>query len=125
MLIEVILYSLLFRIIWYALGEPTKDFNEKSILSFWIVILANRRLKKMGESPEFQLQKGTKGFEHLQQKEIEKVTVNNALNLFTYENMLGVCGICTGCWFYLPIIFLYGFKYMPTIFINFITIKYI
>ena len=85
----------------FALGNPSGQPQTGAILFNWTLFLAKRRLKK--EDAEF-----------LRINESFKAElVAGARRYFTFENMLGMCSICTNFWvatiFYLVSLGLYSY----------------
>lgn len=85
-----------FRILYYAIGEPSNIYNPKAIFANYTYFLAYKRVTKY-ESVDYKLD-GDIIWIKKQMLDVKRMVVSNAMDLFTYEYMLGICPICTFFW---------------------------
>lgn len=98
MINHIIILLCLFRVFLYAIGDVySSNTNQHAILFKYSYWLAKNRLKKEGLFEQFlELKNSVKN--SLQKKDYKLLVVNNAKEYFTWENMAGMCGVCTFFW---------------------------
>lgn len=102
-MLEAIFYTLsitfLFRLFYYAIGEPDSSQNPQAILSSYVLFLSENRLHKSGIEVTQSVDEQLDTISQAEQKQdLYRSTLNYAMPLFTYEFILGICPICTFFW---------------------------
>jgi hypothetical protein len=92
----------------YCLGRPSvddsNDINPRAIFFFWTLYLSNRRLKgkavryNIVKSFETELRHEDITIREAAKRMVKQETVAKAKMLFTWEQALGMCIICTNFW---------------------------
>lgn len=92
----------LFRMFYYAIGEPSTEFNPRSSLAFYTVFLCYIRSKQLGMKFNFKEEGEPSEAERIINRNIRyEFVVNEVLPVGGWINAFGICPICTGFWFYL------------------------
>lgn len=107
------------RVMYYAIGEPSHNYNPQSILAGYVKYISFRKCVLNGVWKDLYIQETdvclSQGFDKIHQNqlkfEMRKAWLNRASILFTYEFILGICPICT--FFWVSILFIL----LPSIFI--------
>lgn len=125
-----LLYTLgvisLFRILYYAIGEPSSESpNPLSILYLYTRFLVNRTLRKYGINNVY-IAGNTLVENKLMRIDADLLDLQNAKKLMGVYNALGFCPICTFWWFgifaiLLPLIFYFNLPILASVSIYFIS----
>lgn len=93
----------LFRLFYYSIGEPSSEFNPRSVLSFYTVFLCYIRSKQLEMKFNFKLDEGEPSpTERIINRNIRyEFVVNEVLPVAGWISAFGICPICTSVWFYL------------------------
>lgn len=98
--------TFMFRLFYYAIGEPMGDYNPHSIFSKYSYMLCLNRLKKLDSSIEYKVEADNKEMFNVQVKDIMGLVIERAKPHLTYEYILGLCPTCTFFWLSIITIFI-------------------
>lgn len=107
-MIEAALYTIsivsLFRILYYAIGEPSHSQNPQAILSCYTDWLAKKTLSNYGLD-YYQPNIGKAIEEAESANDCWGLNLNKAMPLFKWQFVLGICPVCT--FFHISFLFIF------------------
>jgi hypothetical protein len=92
----------LFRVFYYAIGEPSSVYNPQSILAWWSSMLLRLRAWEIDINIKLDTEKPKTYQERLDNIYIKRNYIVGAMLPYAgWTSILGICPTCTSVWFYL------------------------